>query len=162
MKIKQILSIILGITIANFASAQDVNNVGSCGWGSKLFDGQRGIAPQVLAVTTNGSGTQTFGITSGTSGCTQNGVVRSSWKTAMFIDQNMNKLASNIAVGSGEELEGLAVLMNISSSDTEHFKKALKDNFNTLFTSPEIDSKTLIANINQVLSSDKSLSIYKI
>ena len=37
-------------------------NVGSCGWGSKVFDGQSGMGPQVLAVTTNGtSGNQTFG-----------------------------------------------------------------------------------------------------
>lgn len=54
------------------------DNVGGCGWGSKLFDGQQGVAPQVLAVTTNGtSGNQTFGITSGTSGCSQDGVVKS-------------------------------------------------------------------------------------
>ena len=44
----------------------------SVGWGlgSQIFDGQSGVAPQVLAVTTNGTlGNQTFGISSGTSGC---------------------------------------------------------------------------------------------
>ena len=30
------------------ALAAGENNIGSCGWGSKLFDGQQGIAPQVL------------------------------------------------------------------------------------------------------------------
>lgn len=48
------------------------NNVGSCDWGTKLFEGQSGIAPQVLAVTANGTfWNQTFGISFGASGCTQ-------------------------------------------------------------------------------------------
>src|SRR5690606_21045070 len=63
------------------AGAQQVPSVGGCGLGSKLFEGQRGVAPQVLAVTTNGTfGNQTFGISSGTLGCNQDGVVRSNWK----------------------------------------------------------------------------------
>lgn len=71
------------VTLAAASSMAAQNNVGSCGWGSKVFEGKSGIAPQVLAVTTNGtSGNQTFGITFGTSGCTQDGVVSSSWKTA--------------------------------------------------------------------------------
>jgi hypothetical protein len=41
----------------------NADNVGGCGWGSKLFDGQKGVLPQIFAVTTNGtSGNQTFGI----------------------------------------------------------------------------------------------------
>jgi hypothetical protein len=31
------------------AAFAQVNNVGSCGWGSKLFDGQSGVVPQGLA-----------------------------------------------------------------------------------------------------------------
>ena len=85
------------------ASAMAVDNVGGCGVGSKLFDGQKGVAPQVLAVTTNGtSANQTFGITSGTLGCTQDGVVKSSWKTAMFIDGNREQVARDMSSGSGE------------------------------------------------------------
>ena len=87
-----------------FAFAQQ-NNIGTCGWGAKLFDGQSGIAPQVLAYTTNGtSGNQTFAITTGTSGCTQDGVVRSTWKTAMFIDGNKDRLARDMSIGNGETL----------------------------------------------------------
>src|SRR5881392_1024005 len=84
------------------------NNIGSCGWGAKLFDGQSGIAPQVLGATTNGTfGNQTFGITFGTSGCTQDGAVKSSWKTALFIDGNKEQLARDMSVGSGETLDSL-------------------------------------------------------
>ncbi|HEY8553803.1 MAG TPA: DUF3015 family protein [Burkholderiales bacterium] len=78
MRNKKVLAVALVSLFPVAGMAAGENNVGSCGWGSKLFDGQRGVVPQVLAATTNGTfGSQTFGISSGTSGCTQDGVVRS-------------------------------------------------------------------------------------
>ncbi|HKB84382.1 MAG TPA: DUF3015 family protein, partial [Burkholderiales bacterium] len=66
--------IFVAIALSALPAMAFADNVGTCGWGSKLFDGQKGAAPQVLAVTTNGTfGNQTFGISSGTSGCTQDG-----------------------------------------------------------------------------------------
>jgi len=51
------------------------NNVG-CGVGSMVWDGQSGVAPQILAITTNGTMlNQMFGISSGTLGCSPDGVV---------------------------------------------------------------------------------------
>ena len=42
----------------------------NCGWGNLLFEGQRGTPAHFLASTTNGtSGNATFGMTSGTNGC---------------------------------------------------------------------------------------------
>ena len=61
------------LLFATNASAYDSTG---CGLGSMAWRGQSGIAPQILAVTTNGSfGNQTFGITFGTSGCDPNGRV---------------------------------------------------------------------------------------
>ena len=143
------------------ASSFAVDNVGTCGWGSKLFAGQKGIAPQVLAVTTNGtSGNQTFAITSGTSGCTQNGVVSSAWKTAAFIDGNMNKLALDISRGQGESLDSLASLVGVDSSDAEHFNQTLQRNFAQIFANESADSMQVAAAVKQVLSSDQALARY--
>ena len=138
-----------------------LDNVGGCGWGSKLMAGNQGIAPQVLAVTTNGTfGNQTFGITSGTSGCTQNGVVSSNWKTAMFIDSNMNKLARDMSVGQGEALDSLASLIGVSNSDKEVFSNTVKNNFGEIFSSSDITSEQVAANLKAVLASSNSLSSY--
>jgi hypothetical protein len=138
-----------------------LDNVGGCGWGSKLMAGNQGIAPQVLAVTTNGTfGNQTFGITSGTSGCSQNGVVSSNWKTAMFIDSNMNKLARDMSVGQGEALDSLASLIGVSSSDKEVFSNTVKSNFGEIFSSSDITSEQVAANLKAVLASSNSLSSY--
>ncbi|MEJ2508461.1 MAG: DUF3015 domain-containing protein [Gammaproteobacteria bacterium] len=136
-------------------------NVGECGWGSKLFDGQQGIAPQVLAVTTNGtSGNQTFGISTGTSGCTQSGVVRSNWKTAMFIEKNKTKLSQNMSVGHGEALDSLASLMGVSKADKPVFEQVAKENFSKVFPSTDVSTKQVMASLREVLKSNERLSQY--
>jgi len=137
------------------------NNIGSCGWGSKLMDGQSGIGPQVLGATTNGtSGNQTFGITSGTSGCTQDGVVNSSWKTAMFIDGNKSKLARDMSTGSGETLESLANLIGVQEQDKAAFFRATKDNFARIFPSADPTTGQVVASLKQVLSKNEQLEQY--
>ena len=136
-------------------------NIGGCGWGAKLMEGNEGIAPQVLAVTTNGtSGSQTFGITSGTSGCTQSGVVRSNWKTAMFIDGNMNKLARDMSTGQGEALESLASLLNVDSSDKAYFFDTVHGKFGDIFGKSSATSEDVRVSLAKVLSEDARLSRY--
>ena len=143
------------------AMAAGENNVGSCGWGTKLFDGQSGIAPQVLAVTTNGtSGNQTFGITSGTSGCTQNGAVTSNWKTAMFIDGNKSKLARDMAVGQGETLASLAELIGVQSEDRGTFYQVTQQNFTKIFPSEAVSSEDVRASLREVVSENNKLTQY--
>jgi hypothetical protein len=143
------------LLIPTLASAQ---NIGQCGWGSKLMAGQRGIAPQVLAATTNGtSGNQTFAITTGTSGCTQDGVVSSSWKTAKYIDSNLNKLARDVSAGQGETLTGLASLLNVEESLRPHFYKTTQENFATIFAADGATTDTVIASLKSVLSQDSAL-----
>jgi hypothetical protein len=141
--------------------AASENNIGSCGWGSKVFDGQRGLAPQVLGATTNGTlGNQTFGITSGTSGCTQDGVVKSTWKTAMFIDGNKTKLARDMSMGSGEALESLAKLIGVQEQHKAAFFQATKDNFARIFSSDSVTTDQVAASLKQVLAANSELAQY--
>ena len=146
---------------AVFPMTAMADNIGSCGWGTKLFDGQSGVAPQVLAVTTNGTfGNQTFGITFGTSGCTQDGTVKSSWKTALFIDGNKEALARDMSVGSGEALDSLALLMGVEAQDRDAFNRAAKSNMGRIFAkdgTPEI-----MAALRQVLADNAQLSRYTV
>lgn len=145
------------------AIAAESDNVGKCGWGSKLMEGNAGIAPQVLAVTTNGtSGNQTFGITSGTSGCTRDGVVRSNWKTALFIDNNVNKLAHDVSKGSGETLDSLASLLNVEENDKSAFFEVAKNNFNNIFTRTDVSSNEVISSLKNVLASNDQLAKYSV
>lgn len=148
--------VIAALATVAATSAMAQNNVGSCGWGSKVFQGQRGVAPQVLAATTNGtSGNQTFGITFGTSGCTQDGVVSSSWKTAMYIDGNRVALARDAAAGQGESLDTLATVMGIKDADRAVFASTVKSYFGTVFADEHI-----AANLKSVLTATAALTQY--
>lgn len=155
---KKILVAVALMGAASFAAA---DSVGGCGLGSKVFDGQKGIAPQVLAITTNGtSGNQTFGITSGTLGCTADGVVKSNWKTAAYIEGNMNKLARDMSAGQGESLEALASLIQIDGADKAAFFRATKDNFARIYSADMLSAQDIMSNLRDVLAQDASLARY--
>jgi hypothetical protein len=141
-------------------AAQD--NVGGCGVGSMVFKGQSGVGPQVLAVTTNGiSGNQTFGISSGTLGCTQDGAVHSNMKASLFIDSNKEQLARDMSVGSGETLASLSHLLGVEAKDQAAFNRLAKDNMARIFTSESVATEQVIVALREVLASDATLSRYQ-
>lgn len=158
---KKMSLLLAALLLPATAMAAGENNIGSCGWGSKVFQGQRGLAPQVLGATTNGtSGNQTFAISSGTSGCTQDGAVSSTWKTAMFIDGNKDKLAQDMSKGSGESLQSLAQLIGVKDADKAAFYRATKENFAQIFGSEQASADQIAAGLKQVLAADSSLAQY--
>ncbi len=160
-KMKLVLTTAAMIAVLPMAAmAAGENNVGSCGWGSKVFAGQKGVVPQVLASTTNGTYTQTFGITSGTSGCTQDGVVSSNWKTAMYIDGNKSKLAMDMSKGSGESMDSLAQLLGVKDADKAAFYRVTKENFAKIFAGEQASAEQIALGLKQVLAADSTLAQY--
>ncbi|HUG79431.1 MAG TPA: DUF3015 domain-containing protein [Burkholderiales bacterium] len=156
---KLFVTVLAAVPMAAMAAGE--NNVGTCGWGSKVFEGQRGIAPQVLAATTNSTfGNQTFGVTSGTSGCTQDGAVSSNWKTALFIDGNKQQLARDMAVGSGETLDSLAHLLGLEAQDRALFNRVAKDNMARIFPSNEVATQQVVVSLREVMAADARLARY--
>jgi hypothetical protein len=152
-----VVALVMAFPVGAMAGAD-----GGCGVGSKFFDGQKGVAPQVLAMTTNGTSGQIFAVTSGTSGCTQDGVVKSNWKMAMFIDGNKEKLARDMSTGSGESLESLAKLIGVQDQHKATFFQATKENFAKIFSSDNATTDQVLASLKQVLASDSELAQYSV
>lgn len=70
-----------------------------CGLGSMVIGSKPGME-QVFAATTNGtSGSQTFGITSGTSNCGDHGLVNLSKEREVFAQENYTSLVKEMAQG---------------------------------------------------------------
>ena len=129
-----------------------------CGVGAMIWKGQSGIAPHVLAATTNGTfGNQTFGMTTGTLGCQTNASVQS---MAMYMDSNIDKVARDMSRGAGENLDTLAVLLGVDQADRDSFRKVLQDNFATIFPSSDTTSGEAVDAIVALLESDQTLSRY--
>jgi hypothetical protein len=155
--------IILSAALLLVPTLASADNIGQCGWGTRIFDGNSGLAPQVLAVTTNGtSGNQTFGMSSATSGCTRDGVVKSAWKSFAYIETNKNKLARDMSRGNGEALESLASLMGIDGADKDQFFASAKSNFQSVFPNTDASTESIVAAINSSVLTTPELAKYRI
>jgi len=110
-------------------SAQAIDSTGGCGLGSMAWRGQSGILPQILAITTNNSfGTNTFGVTFGTSGCDPNGRVTGGTGKMVLavIENNMEQFAMDASAGRGETIDTIAGILNV---DSEKLGNAAHQNF---------------------------------
>jgi hypothetical protein len=104
-----------------------------------VFEGQDGLASQTFAATTNGTfGNQTFGMTSGTSNCEKPASFSSNKKLNEFVSANMDNLARDIARGSGEYLNTLAILAEVPESKHDVFYRQLQSNFSSIYTSDKV------------------------
>ncbi len=130
------------------------NNYG-CGLGSLIFKNgiqKDGLISQTLAGTTNMSTfTQFFGITSGTSNCSQFSSIVSNEKIQIFVAENMDSLAVDMARGNGEYLSTLAVLMDVPVTERPVFYGKLKANFSKIYTSEKVTSTEVIVNISNLI-----------
>lgn len=129
-----------------------------CGVGYLLFQGQRGVLPQVLAATTNGTFMNTFGMTTGTSGCSQDGIVSREHETAVYAQATIENLSQEMAQGQGEHLASLATLMGVPSELHAVFFQVTQANYATLFPTEQTDAGAMLTALKAVLSADPVLA----
>ena len=103
-----------------------VYGVAGCGLGSIVFGNQPG-AMQVVAATLNGTGVQTFGITTGTSNC---GPGLFAQRVTDFVKSNKVALQNDISKGQGETLASFEQMLDCKNAG---FAQDLKSNFETIF-----------------------------
>ena len=129
-----------------------------CGLGSMVFGDQKG-GIQILAATTNSLfGTQTFGITTGTSNCGEAAVGVAGTKT--FIEGNREALAKDAARGSGETITTLTAMAGCK--DAKSVGSALQKRFAALFPSQATPVEEVSQNVIKELRSDSALECRKI
>lgn len=128
------------------SNAQALDSTG-CGLGSTVWRGERGVAPQLLAVTTNGtSGTQTFGIMSGTLGCDPNGrITGGTGRIIGFLENNLDTFALDAARGEGETIN---IIASIANQDVKKVQEIIKSNFDKLFDDEDLH----VAEVSQKLA----------
>jgi len=142
-------SLFVGAAMFASAPAFAVDSTG-CGLGSMAWKGNSGIGPQVLAATTNGSfGTQTFGITFGTSGCDPNGRVSGGTGRMMlaFLENNMEQFALDVAAGHGETIDTVAGILNV---DSKEFGLKAQAQFAYLFANENVEAVDLTLKVLQL------------
>ena len=140
---KVLLGTVATLILSTSAFASPNNG---CGLGNQIIKNQDSVVMQSFGATTNGtSGNQTFGITSGTSGCTKPAKFVSNEKVKSFVANNLDQLAMDISAGKGESIDTLAALMEVE--DTASFKTKLQNNFSTIYSSSDVTAAHVIDSI---------------
>ena len=122
-----------------------------CGLGYMLFgkENPNNMPMQLAATLFNGtSGNQTFGISSGTSGCNPDGVWASNEELNNFTGQNIEKLAADMARGNGETLDAFADLAGVA--DKPAFFAATQQNFERIYTHENITAGEVLTNLQTI------------
>ncbi len=123
-----------------------------CGLGSLAFGTTPG-AVQILASTTNGLfGTQTFGITSGTSNCGPSLFAQGTFK---FVEANREALAKDISRGEGESIRSLASINKCQ--DASGVGVALQKRFIAIFPDARASNEAVTTAILDTLHADAAL-----
>ena len=139
------------IALCGMAYAGELEDNVGIGFGSMIFEGQTGLVQQVLAATTNGSfGNQTFAISSGTLGAQKPSSFVKNDALRKFVAGNMDNLARDMAMGRGESLDTLAVLMAVPNEKRNAFRSNLQANFTKIYTSADVTHLDVLRNLEKL------------
>lgn len=129
-----------------------------CGLGSMVIGSDRG-PEQILAATTNGtSGSQTFGMSSGTSNCGDHGLLNLSKEREVFASENYTSLVKEMAQGKGEHLDILANMYQCPTAQYQEFGAMTQEKFDELVTGSETSPDVLLSQLETMLSQHQGLS----
>lgn len=114
------------LALGSINAAAAVGQAG-CGLGNQILGNEPGFM-QVVAATSNGfSGSQTFGITSGTSNCLDS---RGNAAVEAFVEANQVALNNDISRGSGETVSTLSNMLSCANGNVA--AKALQTSFDEI------------------------------
>ena len=131
----------------------------NCGWGNALFEGQSGLGSHIIASITNGtSGNNTFGMTSGTNGCSTSGTLTYGGKS--MVSSIMGEFSEDVAAGKGDAMDTVAVIYGVEKQDRATFAKVMHENFAVIFPNEDVTADEMIASIEEVMKADETLTKY--
>ena len=153
------LLVLVALAVLLAAPSAFAGNSAGCGLGHLLWQGQTGMVPNVLGATTNGSfGSQTFGVTTGTSGCNANDSVYNQQQQEQFVAVNYEKLSQEMAQGQGQYVSALAELMGCNAAAHTEFAQLSQSKYETLFSAPDMDAQAMLGSLKGELAKDAVLA----
>ncbi|BFU96955.1 MAG: conserved exported protein of unknown function [Nitrospira sp.] len=142
------------------AAAVSDNGPG-CGLGKLAwmdYESPKQIAPQVMMATTNATfGSQTFGISSGTSGCSNDGVIIKN-KHINIASHAFDRLAEDMAQGKGEYLASLAMLLGVPEETQPEFFALVQERYQSLVGPDDATAITLLTVLQTAMAERPALA----
>ncbi len=149
---------------AGFALAAPTGNPDTgpgCGLGKLAWQNyphQKTIGVQVSEALTNGTGMNTFAISSGTSGCTNDGQVWASEKANVFVAVNFSNISQDMAQGQGEHLASLATLMGIPADQHPAFFAMTQERYAYFVKAGESSPAAMVTALNDAVGAHPTLA----
>jgi hypothetical protein len=139
-------------------SAEAATGDAGCGLGSMVIQENTKVM-QILAATTNGfTGTQIFGISSGTSNCKAQNLVMRDKAVQYFAEVNLDDLSREMAQGRGEKLGTLAALYGCNSSGKTQFARTLQKSYEKIIPAADTNAVEMVRQINHAVDSNSELN----
>ncbi len=156
---KKIIAGLVLISASSVANAGAAGGDGGCGWGNALFKGSEGTPSHVIAGITNAFlGNNTFGMTTGTNGCSTTGKLSYGGKSV--VTSIMDEFSEDVARGEGDALDTVAVVYGVDAKDRDTFANVMHENFTVLFPSEDVTAEEMMASIEEIMKADATLSKY--
>ena len=155
---KKLIGIIIATSLLAIPAAMADNGAG-CGLGKQMWIGQSGIVAHILAAVTNESiSPASTSITSGTSGCSADGVVLNEKEQELFVATNLERLSQEMARGNGNHLQSLAGLMGCQSTVYAEFAGMTQEKFQVLFENGNTGTSDLLIGLKREIAANPTLA----
>jgi DUF3015 family protein len=116
-----------------------------CGLGKMVFENEpKSILLQHLGSTLNVP-SQPFAISTGVSGCTNNGLIVKEEQTTIFAGHNFENLLQEMAQGRGEHLAALATLLGVPPHRQPEFFALVQDRYHSVVQAGDASPKAMLA-----------------
>jgi len=134
---------LVAVSMSSFAVSPGGSD---CGWGNMLFKGK--------------SGNASFGMTSGTNGCSVNGSLTYGGKPMINLASIMDEFSEDAARGDGEAMTAVAVSFGVEPQDRDAFSAMVHSNFSTVFPSENVTAGEVMESLVTLMKQDQRLSKY--
>ena len=151
------------VFVATFFATASVSakpyGMAGCGIGALVFGNQPGKIQIVAATLNNLISPQTSAITSGTSNCHEDGILKAEAEQQIYVEMNLDGIKAEMAMGKGEKLNSLAYLMGCSKDSMPSFGSTARANLDKIIVTNEENSAEWVHyRLKGIVSGDKELS----
>ncbi len=141
--------------LGSLAFAEDKSS--GCGLGWKVTQ-RKSLVSSTVRSYTNMIGSQSSGMTSGTSGCDQHSIVKSEKAPLHFAEANLNSLMIEMAQGQGDFVMAFGSVMGCETQALSHFSATTQQNYEKIFSSQDVTPAQFLENVEKTISNDPKLA----
>ena len=134
------------------------DNSAGCGLGSLIWKDNTIISALFRMTTNHSFSSQLFGITSGTSGCSQHSIVMREMAPVYYAEANIEELKVDMAKGQGEYVSIFSDALGCPESLKPEFTKMTKEKYEVIFPKSDVTPVQMLDNVKKMMKDAPALS----